>query len=282
MAASLDDIEAYMRDVHRHLPKSRFRVRTTLFLVIDEEGLDADEIVLCNREYVLESHDYEEKFRRVRVPIEEAHTMFVNLDVANMDFEDFVDDDEGPDEDGWWDTHASILPPAPAHDISSRLHPPNMTGLVFVTAPTDLKALNRALTFLRDWEYGDGAFVQTIITTRNAYELEPAAGYLAPTLVPLLEGFDNAWVNASLADIEAYMLDTHRSIARYNARINTTLFLVLDSEALAKDEIVLYKRFYDFASGTYLDKFKITRLPLEQAHAMHANLDINNMEFESY
>ncbi|KAK6396848.1 hypothetical protein LTR95_019515 [Oleoguttula sp. CCFEE 5521] len=101
-AAPLDDVEAYMRDVHRCLPESRFRVRTTLFLVIDDEGLEADEVVLCTRDYNLEMHDYGEKFRRVRVPIEEAHTMYVNLDVANMDFEDFVDREEEADEDGWW------------------------------------------------------------------------------------------------------------------------------------------------------------------------------------
>ncbi|OQO08339.1 hypothetical protein B0A48_06209 [Cryoendolithus antarcticus] len=203
-AASLDDIEAYMRDVHRCLPESRFRVRTTLFLVIDDEGLEADEVVL------------------LRVPMEEAHTMFVNLDVANMSFEDFADGDEGADEDGWW-VYAGVG--------------------------------------------GPDLFEESL----EAREVE------------MERDFDNAWVNASLADIEAYMLDTHRLIARYNApRINTSLFLVLDSAALAKDEIVLYQRFYDFASGAYLDKFKITRLPLEQAHTMHANLDINNMEFESY
>nr|OQO27152.1 hypothetical protein B0A51_05147 [Rachicladosporium sp. CCFEE 5018]OQO28594.1 hypothetical protein B0A51_05413 [Rachicladosporium sp. CCFEE 5018] len=195
--------EVPLPDPHENAWTAAFRVRTTLFLVIDDEGLEADEVVL------------------LRVPIEEAHTMFVNLDVANMDFEDFADGDEGADEDGWW-VYAGVGGP-------------------------DL------------FEEG--------LKAREA-EME--------------RDFDNAWVNASLADIEAYMLDTHRLIARYNARINTSLFLVLDSEALAKDEIVLYQRFYDFASGAYLDKFKITRLPLEQAHTMHANLDINNLEFENH
>ncbi|KAJ7755784.1 hypothetical protein B0H16DRAFT_1886098 [Mycena metata] len=42
------------------------------------------------------------EFRACRLPYEEASSMIVNLDMANMDFEDFVDEDAGEQEDGSW------------------------------------------------------------------------------------------------------------------------------------------------------------------------------------
>ena len=46
-------------------------------------------------------------FSKVRVPWEEVTSMFVNLDIANMDFEDFCNEEHGDDEDNWFSWNSS-------------------------------------------------------------------------------------------------------------------------------------------------------------------------------
>ena len=41
-----------------------------------------------------------DKFRAVRIPYTEAWAIFCNLDVANMGFEDWMNEDAGVQEDG--------------------------------------------------------------------------------------------------------------------------------------------------------------------------------------
>ncbi|OQO11809.1 hypothetical protein B0A48_03536 [Cryoendolithus antarcticus] len=157
-----------------------------------------------------------------------------------------------------------------------------MAGLLLITARTDLKRLNRALTILRDWEFGEGEYVQKVVTTRNAYELETPDKALEATKVPLSDDFDNAWINTSVADVEAYMRDAHRSLTETIHSANTSVFLVLDEEGLAKDEIVLCNREWSLDLDDYEDEYKKTRVPLEQAHAMYANLEVSNMDFDAF
>ncbi|OQO01856.1 hypothetical protein B0A48_12329 [Cryoendolithus antarcticus] len=157
-----------------------------------------------------------------------------------------------------------------------------MAGLLFITAPTDLKRLNPALTILRDWEFGDGEYVQKVITTRNAYGLDTPDKALEATEVPLPDDFDNIWTNTSIADIEAYMRDAHRSLNETTYSVNASLFLVLDEEALRKDDIVICHREWSLELDDYEAEFKKTRVPLEHAHAMYANLEVSNMDFESF
>nr|OQO17261.1 hypothetical protein B0A51_14166 [Rachicladosporium sp. CCFEE 5018] len=157
-----------------------------------------------------------------------------------------------------------------------------MAGLLFITARTDLKRLNRALTILRDWKFGDGEYVQKVITTRNAHEMDTPDKALEATEVPLPDDFDNAWTSTSLADIEAYMRECHRSLNETIYSVNTSLFLVLDEESLAKDEVVICHREWSLELDDYEAEFKKTRVPLECAHAMYANLEVSNMDFESF
>lgn len=48
----------------------------------------------------------ERKFNKVRVPWEKAYIMWCNLDIPNMNFEYFVEDEDG-DEVEWW-TYSDI------------------------------------------------------------------------------------------------------------------------------------------------------------------------------
>ncbi|KAJ7805426.1 hypothetical protein B0H14DRAFT_3882958 [Mycena olivaceomarginata] len=55
------------------------------WLIIDQKGLETSTCLVCEQD-----------------PYEEAHSMIVNLDIANMGFEDFVDEEAGEQEDGAW------------------------------------------------------------------------------------------------------------------------------------------------------------------------------------
>lgn len=92
---SIPDIESFMLDER----KKQVGLNTSTFVVLDDQGVKDGTIILFDS---LDSGDeeMEVKFKKVRVPWEKAYIMWCNLDIANMDFEDFVDD-EDCDESGW-------------------------------------------------------------------------------------------------------------------------------------------------------------------------------------
>lgn len=88
------------------------------WLIIDQTGLDTSTCLVCERYYNYGEEGGEEgmtdEFRACRIPYEEAWITITNLDVGNMGFEEFVDEDAGMQEDGSWkwrvatpDTHAN-------------------------------------------------------------------------------------------------------------------------------------------------------------------------------
>ncbi|KAG4075026.1 hypothetical protein HA402_004572 [Bradysia odoriphaga] len=91
---SIADVESFMLS-----ERETVGLNANSFLVLDEQGVKDGTIILFDS---LESGDeeVEVKFKKVRVPWDKAYIMWCNLDIANMDFEDFVDD-EDCDESGW-------------------------------------------------------------------------------------------------------------------------------------------------------------------------------------
>ncbi|OQO08343.1 hypothetical protein B0A48_06213 [Cryoendolithus antarcticus] len=105
--ASISDIAAYMLDLNRVDEKQRPDTDAGLFLIIDDQGVaDGTAIILEHRyEDAEEDEDGGERvtgFNKVRVPWEEVNDIFVNLEIANMNFEEFCGEDEG-DGDGWFE-----------------------------------------------------------------------------------------------------------------------------------------------------------------------------------
>ncbi|KAK6438878.1 hypothetical protein LTR95_004924, partial [Oleoguttula sp. CCFEE 5521] len=154
-----------------------------------------------------------------------------------------------------------------------------MTGLLFLTAALlDHKRLNLALTTLRDWQFDSGSFNFYLVTTRNAYELE--ANPLPPTLVPLPQNFENAWTNASIPDLESYMLDVTRGLGETTkAGTPTAQFIVIDEEGLRNGTAILLERHVDDDVDdeddiVLTDRFDKVRLPWEKVHSMFVNLDL--------
>lgn len=107
--ASVKDIEKYVLDAG---DTGNDGSSISLFLILDEEGIqdstciiaeehtewDYDKMQRIAKDKMEAKHD----FNKVRVPWHETQTMWCNLDIGNMDWEDFVDEDKGPDEEGWW------------------------------------------------------------------------------------------------------------------------------------------------------------------------------------
>ncbi|KAF7366936.1 hypothetical protein MSAN_00952300 [Mycena sanguinolenta] len=82
------------------------------WLIIDQKGFETSTCLVVEQVYDYGEEDDDDdgggeggltdEFRACRIPYEEAHSMVVNLDIANMGFEDWVDEDAGEQEDGAW------------------------------------------------------------------------------------------------------------------------------------------------------------------------------------
>ncbi|KAJ7461663.1 hypothetical protein FB451DRAFT_1371347 [Mycena latifolia] len=105
---SLDEINAFVRSHSSALEGKDLSASN--WLVIDQKGLESFTCLVCEQYYNPGDDEGEgegeegmtDKFRACRLPYEEAHAVIANLDIANMGFEDFVDEDAGPQEDGSW------------------------------------------------------------------------------------------------------------------------------------------------------------------------------------
>lgn len=72
-----------------------------IFLVLDEQGAKDGTIILLELADSDENEGKPKKFNKVRVPWERAYIMYCNLEIANMGFDEFVEEQEG-DEVEWW------------------------------------------------------------------------------------------------------------------------------------------------------------------------------------
>ena len=80
-------------------------VNTSVYILLDEKGLEDKTCIVGERRFGDETELYADVFSKARVPWEEAQIMWVNLDISNMDFEDYCNEEYGEGEDNWytWD-----------------------------------------------------------------------------------------------------------------------------------------------------------------------------------
>ncbi len=100
--SSFSDINAFVRS---HEAKFKALALTTSnWLIIDQKGLDTSTCLVVEQvydsEYTNEEGRMTDDFRAARLPYTEAWSMYCNLDIANMDFEDWVDEEAGVQRDG--------------------------------------------------------------------------------------------------------------------------------------------------------------------------------------
>ncbi|KAJ7123549.1 hypothetical protein C8R44DRAFT_620878 [Mycena epipterygia] len=115
VAMSFAEINAFVRTHETGLKDAD--ISSLDWLIIDQVGLETSTCLVCEQYYNYGEEGGDEgmtdEFRACRIPYEEAWIMITNLDVGNMGFEDFVDEDAGKQENGSWkwraftpDTHA--------------------------------------------------------------------------------------------------------------------------------------------------------------------------------
>lgn len=94
---SISDIETFMLSEGN----KKIGLNLNTFIVLDDQGVEDGTVVLLDRLYDDEEEKLSERFNKVRVPWAKAYIIWCNLDIANMNFEDFVEE-EDDDQPGWW------------------------------------------------------------------------------------------------------------------------------------------------------------------------------------
>ncbi|KXT08549.1 hypothetical protein AC579_10248 [Pseudocercospora musae] len=79
------------------------REEPNLFLILDDKGVRDETVILAHRHFG-EDDKYTNVFDKVRMPWPGGYSMWCNLDIANMDFEEFCEGEEAG-EDGWWEAN---------------------------------------------------------------------------------------------------------------------------------------------------------------------------------
>ncbi|KAK4495045.1 hypothetical protein PRZ48_013372 [Zasmidium cellare] len=91
----------------------------SLLLILDAQGLQDRTCIVAERHVEWDydadppapipkaDREKQHEFNKYRAPWDETYIVFANLNIGNMDFEDYADDEgeegeEGPDAEGWW------------------------------------------------------------------------------------------------------------------------------------------------------------------------------------
>lgn len=111
----MENIEAYCLDLKRS--DSNEQTGANLFVVIDSEGLENTSRAMASLPDVFQENPgaFRGRYEKVRVPWDDAYLIWCNLEIANMNFEDFVEDED--DEQDWF-TYQSIYEDDEEHQKS--------------------------------------------------------------------------------------------------------------------------------------------------------------------
>jgi hypothetical protein len=104
--AKLKDVEAYCMDLRQSDDEQK---GANLFVVLDSVGIEDKTCILASLpdEYHENPGAFRGRYDKVRVPWGDLYSIWSNLDIANMNFEEFVEEEEG-DQQGWF-TYQSIF-----------------------------------------------------------------------------------------------------------------------------------------------------------------------------
>ena len=149
-----------------------------------------------------------------------------------------------------------------------------MSGLLFVTAPAaGYKFINRLLLHLHDWEHGSGDRFH-LVTTKDvsALKISSLEGRTEPTEAPVSSDFLNQWKDASLREIETFVVELHKAMGEIPAKLQTSIFVIVDEKGMQDKTCIVAERVYDDDEERRLDVFNKTRLPWDQTYVMWCNL----------
>ncbi|EME39062.1 hypothetical protein DOTSEDRAFT_29241 [Dothistroma septosporum NZE10] len=104
--ASLSDVEAWMLEATKRDPTGD----PSLWIAFNDKGLEQKTCILAQRRMREDDYDLDPAptfdFNKMRIAWEELYEPWCNLEIANMDFQDYAG--ESPDEEGWWEYDSSI------------------------------------------------------------------------------------------------------------------------------------------------------------------------------
>jgi hypothetical protein len=103
--STFEDINKFLRANEAKLKGLDFTAKN--WVIIDQKGLDTETCLVVEQtfhwdEVQRKGHYLPDDFRAARVSLTFAWIMFVNLDISNMGFEEYVDVKAGIQEDGTW------------------------------------------------------------------------------------------------------------------------------------------------------------------------------------
>jgi hypothetical protein len=103
--AALEDVEAFCMDLMRD-EELGTSYHAGQFVVVDSTDVQAHTCILGHRAIDEEAADfaYLDRYNKMRVPWDKLYSPWCNLDIANMNFEEFTqeEDDGRPGVDGWF------------------------------------------------------------------------------------------------------------------------------------------------------------------------------------
>jgi hypothetical protein len=107
--ANLEEIEAYCLDLQRGDTEDEQK-GAGLFIVVDSEGLENKTCILAGlpEDYYENPSAFRGRYDKIRVPWDDVYMIWCNLDIANMNFEEFVEEEEGEGDEQGWFTYQSI------------------------------------------------------------------------------------------------------------------------------------------------------------------------------
>lgn len=75
-----------------------------LFVVLDEKGVQDETTIVVQKRLNADENGplFLDRYNKVRVPWIQTHIMWCNLDIANMGFEEYCNDERGRDHGGWF------------------------------------------------------------------------------------------------------------------------------------------------------------------------------------
>lgn len=104
--AALEDVEAFCLDLARDTSEQSNRYNSSLYVVVDSTDLQARSCILGERAVDEEAEEFTwlDSFNKMRIPWDKLYLTWCNLDIANMNFEEFTQEEEdgGEGVDGWF------------------------------------------------------------------------------------------------------------------------------------------------------------------------------------
>jgi hypothetical protein len=103
--STIEDINKFLRTNEAKL--EALNIATLNWVIIDQKGLDTETCLVVEQLFYWDEekesgHHLPDVFRAARVALTFAWPMYANLDISNMGFEDFVDEEAGIQKDGTW------------------------------------------------------------------------------------------------------------------------------------------------------------------------------------